>query len=159
MFPFIVSIFFPGLGQVLLSRHFKGIIMFFSYVILLDMGLLILPFILPEISPPSVTICIALAVLIYLYNLWDIFNIVYYRHRNSLKEKKTLLVKQGIIYYLKNDMVHAHKEFVRAYKLDKDDIDVIYYLSVIKDALGKTGQASYLLNKLYHLDFDKKWTH
>ncbi|MEW6026990.1 MAG: hypothetical protein AB1599_06835 [Planctomycetota bacterium] len=94
---------------------------------------------------------------IYLFNLWDIFNIVYFRKRKSLQEKKRALLKQGIEYYLKNDLYEARKELKNALKLDKDDIDIIYYLTRVEKALGEAGREKQLLNKLSLLDLDKKW--
>lgn len=157
MFPFILSILFPGLGQVLLSRYLKGVLIFFSTIILLDLSFIIFPFILPNTHYQLNNILKISAVLIYLYNLGDIFNIVYYRHRAFLREKKELLIKQGLTYYLQNDIDSAHKEFIKAYKLDKDDIDTIYYLSKAKKLLGKTIQEKRLLRKLVKFDFNYKW--
>ena len=115
--------------------------------------------------------CGALCLCVYLYNLWDIFNIVYYRKRKSLQEKKKILLKQGIKYYLQNDLYAARKELKKTLKLDKDDIDIIYYLSRIEKTLGEAGvdgerhkwrhgasaPEKQLLNKLSLLDFDNKW--
>ncbi|MEK7309660.1 MAG: hypothetical protein AAB038_02440 [Planctomycetota bacterium] len=101
--------------------------------------------------------CGALCLCVYLYNLWDIFNIVYYRKRKSLQEKKKILLKQGIKYYLQNDLYAARKELKKTLKLDKDDIDVLYYLFRIEESLGETARGKRLLNKLSLLDFDNKW--
>lgn len=157
----IISIFFPGLGQVLLSRYLKGLLIFFFTVILLDLSLLIIPFLFPTLhalrSEFTLKGLYLLSVCIYLYNLWDIFNIVYYRKRKSLQEKKKVLLKQGIKYYLQNDLYAAQKELKRALKLDNDDIDILYYLFRIEGFLGETAREKRLLNKLSLLDFDKKW--
>jgi hypothetical protein len=156
MFPFILSVFLPGLGQVLLSRYLKGLFILFSIIILLDLYLVIIPFLFPTLHALRSTLYI-LSVCIYLYNFWDIFNIVYYRKRKSLQERKKFLLKQGVKYYLKNDLYAARQELKRALKLDKDDVDMIYYLGRIEKSLGDTRQEKLLLNKLSLLDFDKKW--
>jgi tetratricopeptide (TPR) repeat protein len=157
MFPFILSIFFPGLGQVLLSRHLKGLFIFFSVIILLDFAFIILPLTLQHYPAYIQRAAGYTVVVIYLYNLWDIFNIVYYRHRKSLREKKEALLKEGITYYLQNDFNKARAELKRALKLDNDDIDILYYLSRIESAAGDPVREKHLLNRLGLLDFDKKW--
>ena len=161
MFPFILSIFFPGLGQVLLSRYLKGLIIFFSIIILLDLSFIIIPFVvIPATDSAGPTICFTfnmVSVFVYLYNLWDIFNIVYYRKRKSLRKKKDILLKEGIKYYLQDDLYSARKELKRALKLDKDDIDMLYYLFRTEKSLGEAVREKRLLNKLNLLDFDKKW--
>ncbi|HLD36499.1 MAG TPA: hypothetical protein VJC37_07235 [Planctomycetota bacterium] len=155
---FILSLFFPGLGQVLLSRYLKGLFIFFSIIILVDLSSVILPLIWGwQDSAQARTFAGILAAVIYLYNLWDIFNIVYYRKRKSLQRKRGELLKAGIKYYLQNDLYGARKELKKALKLDKDDIDVLYYLFRIEGSLGETAREKRLLNKLSLLDFDKKW--
>jgi len=156
MFPLILSLFFPGLGQVLLSRYLKGLLIFFSVIVLLDLALLIIPFLLPTLYALRSTLY-ALCLCIYLYNLWNIFNMIYYRKRKSLRKEKDILLKAGIKCYLQNDLYGARKELKKALKLDKDDIDVLYYLFRIEGFLGETARGKRLLNKLSLLDFDKKW--
>ena len=158
VFAFILSLFFPGLGQVLLSRYLKGLLIFFSVIILVDLSFVILPFIWGWQDSAQVrTFGSILAASIYLYNLWDIFNIIYYRKRKSLRKEKDILLKAGIKCYLQNDLYGARKELKKALKLDKDDIDVLYYLFRIEEFLGETDRGKRLLNKLSLLDFDKKW--
>lgn len=158
MFPFILSIFFPGLGQVLLSRYLKGFFIFFSVIILIDLSFVILPFMWGWQDSAQARVSVGiLAASIYLYNLWNIFNIVYYRKRKSLQRVKEVLLKAGIKYYLQNDLYGARKELKKALKLDGDDIDVLYYLFRIEESLGETARGKRLLNKLSLLDFDKKW--
>jgi len=157
-FAFILSLFFPGLGQVLLSRYLKGLFIFFSVIILLDLSLVILPFMLGwQDSAQIRTTGIILVASLYLYNVWDIFNIVYYRKRKSLKARKDILLKEGIKYYLQNDLYGARKELKNALKLDSDDTDVLYYLFRIEESLGEGARKKRILNKLSLLDFDKKW--
>ena len=100
---------------------------------------------------------IILVASLYLYNVWDIFNIVYYRKRKSLKARKDILLKEGIKYYLQNDLYGARKELKNALKLDSDDTDVLYYLFRIEESLGEGARKKRILNKLSLLDFDKKW--
>ncbi|MBI5778199.1 MAG: hypothetical protein HZA49_01925 [Planctomycetes bacterium] len=156
MFPLILSVFFPGLGQILLSRYLKGLLIFFSAVILLDTSLIVISFLFPAFHVLR-SVLLASCFIIYVYNLVDIFNTVYYRKRKSLREKKKTLLKLGIKYYLQNDLYAAQKELKRALKLDKDDIDIIYYLFRIEKNLGAAGTEKQLFNKLSLLDFDKKW--
>jgi tetratricopeptide (TPR) repeat protein len=159
---FTLSVVFPGLGQVLLGRYLKGILIFFSIIILLDLSLVILPIILLfPLGLPSGTLCsmfYALCFLIYLYNLWDISNIVYLRYRKRLQEKKKTILKQSIIYYLQNDLNSAKSELRKALKLDKDDVDTLYYLSRIERASGRTSKEKAILTKLSNLDLENKWT-
>lgn len=160
---FILSVLLPGCGQVLLSRYRKGLVLFFSIVISLDLSVIIIPFLLPTLGVYPAQggalrfTLYALCFIIYLYNIWDIFNIVYWRERNVLRQKKNIFFKQGIIYYLQNDLNNAKKEFIRGLTLDKDDIDIIYYLSKIEKSLGATSREKRLLNKLTQLDLANKW--
>jgi tetratricopeptide (TPR) repeat protein len=155
---FVLSTLLPGLGQILLSRYRKGLIIFFSLIILLDLSLIILPCLYGWQNSKQIRIVIiTLVVFIYLYSLWDIFNIVYWRERDSVQNKKRVLLKQGIVYYLQNDLDNAKKEFLEALRLDKDDIDILYYLSKTEGALGKIAHKKRLLNKLSQLDFTNKW--
>lgn len=161
MLPFILSVFFPGLGHVLLSRYIKGLSIFFSVIILLDLSFIIMPFVItPDPDSIGASICSAFnvaAIFIYLYNLWDIFNIVYYRKRKSLRRQKNVLLKDGIKFYLQNDLSNARNELKKALKLDNDDIDILYYLFMTGKHSGKNAGGKRLLNKLNSLDFDKKW--
>lgn len=155
---FIFSILLPGLGQVLLSRYRKGLIIFFSIIISLDLSLIILPCLSGWQNSEQIRFfLIALTIIIYLYNLWDIFNIIYWKQRFSRRKKKEDLLKQGIVYYLQNDLERAKKEFMKALKIDNDNIDILYYLSKIEEALGKIPQKRRIVNKLSHLDFTNKW--
>jgi tetratricopeptide (TPR) repeat protein len=155
---FIISILLPGLGQVLLSRYWKGLIVFFSIIILLDMSLVILPCLLGWQDSNQIRILlVSLALIIYLYNLWDIFNIIYWKQRSYLQEKKNALLKQGIIYYLQNDLDNAKNEFMKALKIDDGNIDTLYYLSKTEEARGKASQARKISNQLSNLDFKNKW--
>lgn len=156
MFPIILSVFFPGLGQVLLSRYLRGLFFFFFTVIALDLLFIIFPFI---VHPPAYIRQFSYAALlaVYFYNLWDIFNVVYFRHRSSLRRKKEVLLKSGLTYYLQNDLIWARNELKKALKLDKDDIDVLYYLSLVERASGNHDAEKRLLNKINILDFDEKW--
>jgi hypothetical protein len=158
VFALILSLFFPGLGLVLLSRYLKGLLIFFSVIILVDLSFVILPFIWGWQDSAQVRTSVGILVAaIYLYNLWNIFNIVYYRKRKSLQKKKEALLKAGIKYYLQNDLYGARKELKKALKLDNDDIDILYYLFRIEGFLGEAAREKRLLNKLSLLDFDKKW--
>ena len=74
-----------------------------------------------------------------------------------MRKEKDILLKAGIKCYLQNDLYGARKELKKALKLDKDDIDVLYYLFRIEGFLGETARGKRLLNKLSLLDFDKKW--
>ncbi|MFH0888223.1 MAG: hypothetical protein V1871_03345 [Planctomycetota bacterium] len=155
---FIFSILLPGLGQVLLSRYRKGLIIFFSIIISLDLSLIILPCLSGWKNSERIRLfLIILTIIIYLYNLWDIFNIIYWRQRFSLRKKREDLLKQGIVYYLQNDLEKAKKEFMKALKIDNDNIDVLYYLSKTEEAFGEIPQKRRIVNKLSHLDFANKW--
>ena len=74
-----------------------------------------------------------------------------------MRKEKDILLKAGIKCYLQNDLYGARKELKKALKLDKDDIDLLYYLFRIEEFLGETARGKRLLNKLSLLDFDKKW--
>lgn len=155
---FVFSILLPGLGQVLLSRYRKGLIVFFSIIISLDLSLIILPCLLGWQNSKQIGILlVVLAIIIYLYNLWDIFNIIYWKQRVSLQKKKKDMLKQGIVCYLQNDLDKAEKEFIKALKIDNDSIDILYYLSKTEEALGKISQKKRIVNKISHLDFTNKW--
>jgi len=158
MFAAILSIIFPGLGQVAISRYLKGIIIFFSIIISLDIALIIIPLVLPEDYLQFKNKLLLLTAIIYIYNLWDIFNLVYFRHRKSMKERKKTYLKQSIIYYLQNDLINAQKELTKAYKLDKDDVNILYYLSKISEFSGEINRNSNLTEKTRQLDFTDKWT-
>ncbi|MDI6787299.1 MAG: hypothetical protein QME51_02880, partial [Planctomycetota bacterium] len=153
----LCSLFLPGIGQVLLSRHARGVIIFFSIIILLDIALIILPLydgsafgvygakgatLRSEFMAPSAAPLYALCFIVYAYNLWDIFNIVYWSNRRALKEKKKTILKRAITYYLKADIDSSRDELKKALKLDKEDINVLYYLSKVWGGGGGSPRSS-----------------
>ena len=75
-----------------------------------------------------------------------------------MKERKKTYLKQSIIYYLQNDLINAQKELTKAYKLDKDDVNILYYLSKISEFSGEINRNSNLTEKTRQLDFTDKWT-
>ncbi|MBI4712576.1 MAG: hypothetical protein HY762_04655 [Planctomycetes bacterium] len=152
----LLSVFLPGLGQVWLSRYRRGIALFFSVVILLDLALVIIPFSVPSLSA-IIFILWAFAVIIYIYNLNDIIWVVFLRERRSLAEKKKPLFQEGVKFYLANNLDNAAESFRQVLKLDRDDIDVMFYLALVYKNMGKHGNGRRMFNKCSNLDLNNKW--
>ena len=158
LFAFTLSLFLPGLGQVLLNRYWRGTIIFFLWLISLDLALVILPCILGATKWENISIfLLVFAAIIYLYNIYNITWIVFLRKRASLANNKKRLFKNGIYYYLNNDLDKACKSFVKLLDIDNDDIDAIFYLATAYKAGEYYSRMRRLLSRGDNLDLAKKW--
>lgn len=156
LFALLLSIFLPGLGQVWLSRYRRGIAIFFSVVILLDLALVIIPFSAPSLSA-IIFVLWTLAVIIYIYNLKDIIWIVFLRERRSLTEKKKPIFQEGVKFYLTNNLANAAESFYQVLKLDRDDIDAMFYLALVYKNMGNYNLADRMFSQCSNLDLNEKW--
>ncbi|MFH1226483.1 MAG: hypothetical protein V1701_01100 [Planctomycetota bacterium] len=144
LFAFILSVFLPGLGQVLLERYRRGIIIFFSYIILLDLVFVILPC-LYGISTELKNILLFVSAGIYIYNLYNITWIIFLRELDSFLDKKKNLFKNCILLYLKNDIGNALSQTTKLFHIDPDDANSTFYLAMIYNSLNNPAKAKKLI--------------
>ncbi len=152
----MLSVFLPGLGQVLLNRYQRGIIIFFLSIISTDMAFVILPCLMESGLNVIRPVLLAFCAIIYFYNLYDIIWIVLLRERTALKGRKTTLFKNGITAYLRNDFDNARLVFRKILHIDSDDADAIFYLAMAYKSIDNQRKTRQLLNTGYDLDFTRK---
>lgn len=148
----------PGLTQIYLGRYFRGMIFFFSFVLLLDMGLVIIPCVLfayPD-NPVSRGFYMG-AVMIWGYHVWDVMRILWWRERKVIQDKKKELFHQMLICYLQDKLTEAVMVLKEILRLDRDDSDAFFHLGVIAKVQGKKYRAKYLFQKSLSLDPAEKW--
>ncbi len=149
---------FPGLTQIYLGRYLRGILFFFGFVILLDLGLVIIPCLLLAVpSNPASNGFYLGAGVFWCYHVGDIIRIIWWRERKDLREKKNLLFQDALALYLQDKLDAAQTAFRKILKIDRDDPDALFYLGKIYQAAGKKYQAKYLFQKSLNLDPREKW--
>lgn len=155
LFAFILSLFLPGLGHVLLNRYWRGTIIFFLCLISLDLALILLPCISGH-TDVSAAILIFVGI-IYFYSLYDIIRIVFLRKRTALTDRRKTLLKDAICYYLNNDSDKACKSLAKILHFDRDDVEATFYLAMNYKLLGNSNKMKGLLDRCYNLDASRKW--
>jgi len=149
----------PGLGQILTGRYLRGFILFFSFVILIDLSLVILPFVWENYQIEAVRpVFIIAAVIIWFYNIIDILRIIWWRERENLQKRKITIFQKAFTMYLQDNLIEAEKILRSLLKMDRDDVDTLFYLGVISHRQGKRGRARSYFNKLLQLDETQKWS-
>lgn len=146
---------FPGLGQILTGRYLRGFVFFFSFLIFMDFAFVIIPCVW-GVSDVKKALEIS-SVIIWCYNIMDILRIVWWRERAHLTEKKTPFFQKTITYYLQNNFPEARKELKKILRLDRDDVDALFYLGAIAYQEGKIGRAKCYFNWSIQLDPNEKW--
>lgn len=148
----------PGLGHILTGRYIRGYIFFFSFLIFIDLAFIILPFVLEsyQINAASQAFIIA-AVIIWFYSVIDIARIIWWREREIIQKRKIPLFHKVFILYLQNNLAEAEKNLRKLLKIDRDDLDTLFYLGVIYHGQGKRRRARYYFNKSLQLDETQKW--
>lgn len=148
----------PGLTQIYLGRYLRGMLFFFAFVILFDLGLVIIPCLLLAYptNPVSRGFYIG-AGMLWCYHLWDVIRILWWRERRSLQDRKRPLFHNALAWYLQDKLSEATTVFREIIKLDRDDPDALFYLGMICQASGKKYQAKYLFQKSLNVDPSEKW--
>ncbi len=148
----------PGLTQIYLGRYFRGMLFFFSFILLVDLGLVIIPCVLfayPD-NPVSRGFYMG-AGMVWCYHIWDVIRILWWRERKVIQDKKNKLFHQMLICYLQDKLAEAVMVLEEILRMDRDDSNAFFYLGVIAKARGKKYRAKYLFQKALSLDPVEKW--
>lgn len=156
----IASFFICGAGQILYKKFKRGFFFFIIFLLSLSFGCY--RFFIQEITT-SVTyfkeieikisfFYFGLALLIWLYNLVDIFEI--YNYISNLSKEDHY--EQGRIASLTGDYNRARTEFEKALKLNRQDKDALFQLGRAYFYLGMENKAKKIFDK-YLKSGDKKW--
>lgn len=131
---------------------------FFVFVILIDLGLVIIPCLLSTYpNNPVSRGFYGGAGILWCYHLGDVIRIIWWRERRSLKGKKKEIFHKALTLYLQDKLSEAIIAFRGILKIDRDDPDTLFYLGTIYKVLGKKYQAKYLLQRALNLDPQEKW--
>jgi len=155
----VLSIILPGLGQVLTGRHRRGVVLFFAYLVFLDLAFIILPclwgeMLLARILSKGLFIS---ALIIWCYNIIDILRIIWWRERRSLREKKKALFGEVINLYLQNNLMQARTKANEILRIDRDDPDAFFYLGLMAKKETKDNLAQKYWTQSLVLDETEKW--
>jgi tetratricopeptide (TPR) repeat protein len=146
----ILSIIFPGLGQVFMQRLRKGILLYVAAIILwwlifFHKSLIVTWFNSIQLAQINLIAIIILAFL-WLYNLSDIIKLT----RPSLRAfeiEKRRVFREGLSYYVTGQFQMAIPRFIQMVKIDPRDIDGILYLGMCYEKIGKKDKADKLFGK------------
>lgn len=149
----------PGLGQILTGRYWRGMVLFFSLLIFVDLALIILPCVwgYTQIRDISLALLVS-AGIVWLYNMVDILRIIWWRERRSFQEKKKPLFQEALALYLRNDLGGALKKFRQILGLDRDDSDALFYVGMVFKNQAKLKRARRYFTRCLLLDETEKWS-
>jgi len=157
-FTLVLSALLPGIGHITKGRVAVGIAFFLSVVTLLDC-IAYLEFSTPD-APPAwkETMLLGLLALVWLGCQAHLLYLLHFRDPARHHEEKELAFREGLRYYLLDELPSAIRQFERVLRIDPFDCDACFHLAVCLSRAGMYGRAIRRFKKCTELDDTRKWS-
>jgi len=153
----LLSLVLPGIGQILCGWIAVGLTFFLCEVVLVN-AFIIMTFHLEE-EPTSwqLRVLVACFAAIWLGCQAHLAWLLFARDTRKRHEQKELAFREGLRYYVRDELNDAVRQFQRVLRLDRFDCDARFYLGVCCSRAGRYCRAIRHLRKCSELDDDRKW--
>jgi len=150
------SSFVPGVGQILLGRHARGITLFMLFATTLNGALLNL--LLDDRSElrPYVSLLVGFAGLLWLVSFIDVVASLLFL-RTLAPENRRSLFLLAASHYLKGELEPARAILVRLLRRDPSDIAAGLQLAAVHARAGRLQKARRLLRRCHRKDRGRTW--
>jgi len=149
----ILTVFMPGLGHILIGRYGRGLVLWVVYTSAVA-GALACG--LPGEHSALFVVFVALATMCWIYSVVNIVDATY-GPGSSRSEECDQHFRQGVIHYLRGELVRARQELQRALTLNRRDIEARLHLAMVHAADGRFRRARRALKRCLALDHEGKW--
>ena len=162
----LLSFILPGIGHISNGRIAVGVAFFLGEVIVANCyAWLILPFYRaaePFAAPdPTVawksTLAIACFIVLWIGCQGHLVYLLYLRDPERFADEKELAFREGLRYYVRDELPEAIRQFERVLYYDPFDRDAYFHLGVCFSRAGRYGRARRRFKKCTELDDDHKW--
>jgi len=161
-----LSFILPGIGHIGNGRIAVGVAFFISEVIVANCyAWLVLPFYRaaeafaapdPTVAWKSSTTIACFAVL-WIGCQAHLVYLLYVRDPERFSDEKELAFREGLRYYVRNELPEAIRQFERVLRYDPFDRDAYFHLGVCFSRAGRYTKARRRFRKCVELDDDRKW--
>ena len=147
----------PGLGHVVLGRTGRGVVLFFLFVLFLNVFLLA-PYLVAEAGVPRTARgSLVAAGLVWAYAWMDVIHITYWRLRKAFLKKKPRLYCEVHGAYVGNRLDEARSLLKRLVRMDPEEPAGHFYLGIVYRDLGHYWRARTRFKQALWVDPKKAW--
>ena len=162
----LLSFLLPGIGHISIGRIAVGVAFFLGEVIVANCyAWLVLPFYRaadafaapdPAVAWKS-SLAIGCFVLLWIGCQAHLVYLLYVRHPDRFMDEKELAFREGLRYYVRDELPEAIRQFERVLSFDPFDRDAYFHLGVCFSRAGRYAKARRRFRKCTELDDDRKW--
>lgn len=153
----LLSAMIPGLGDVMLGRPVRGMLLALGFTACVSMALLRALFVQPVLNDMGF-ICVAAAALgIWLFGLSGLIRIALRPLIKLTRPDLDDFFRVGIHHYLNGRLTHAERAFKRMLWIDPADADAHLRLGLVYKAQGKAKRARASFKRCSAFDPEGKW--
>ena len=156
-FSWVFSVIFPGIGQAICGRLWRGLL--FIVLACVGVNLIVLGrFFSGESASTLFSSGLILFGCVWLLAIFEVF---YFQHTYDPRKLEPELlehIRRGMAYYLSSDHEAAKQEFTAVLKKAPNDIEANLYLAGVFREMGEKKKAMKQFKKVLILDDAKKWT-
>ncbi len=147
----------PGWGHVAVGREFQGLLIF-TTAALAAFGLVNALFTyLGELRGVLIVLSSIALVGVAAYSVVDVVRLNTPSRRLRIARTRDRLLWEGLMAYLRSDLLTAEQKFIDCARLDRLDVEPVLRAGVAASRRGAFREARRLLRRARRLDVEKRW--
>ncbi len=99
----------------------------------------------------------AVTLILWLFSVLDVFRRTSPRRLRRIEEEKAVLLREGMIAYLRGQLEAAEHSFRACLRLDNQEVEALVRLGIVAARLGWNHRARRTLRRARALDLEEKW--